>query len=262
MNKHKAVTRTLDSGDPHNIQVALLVAAREEERKKIARELHDSVGQEMAALALEINSVLDSCRKLGVRRDLREVCETLHHSYTRISYLTTCVGRISHQLHPAILEQAGLAAALEGLCAETRALTGIEVYCGCTDLPDRILSDSALCFYRIAQEALHNIGKHAKASSIALILSGSSDAIKLQVRDNGCGFEPSKPETHTGVGLRSMQERASSLGGEFSLKTELGKGTEITVRIPQEADNASKDTFSRRSSPVYRGAGKIVDSQL
>ena len=90
MNKHKAVTRTLDSGDPHNIQVALLVAAREEERKKIARELHDSVGQEMAALALEINSVLDSCRKLGVRKELREVCETLHHSYTRISYLTTC----------------------------------------------------------------------------------------------------------------------------------------------------------------------------
>jgi signal transduction histidine kinase len=130
------------------------------------------------------------------------------------------------------LEQVGLAAALKGLCAETRALTGIEVHCGCTDLPERILSDASLCFYRIAQEALHNIGKHAKASSIALILSGSPDAITLQIRDNGVGFEPSKPETHTGVGLRSMQERASSLGGEFSLKTEPGKGTEITVRIP------------------------------
>ena len=233
MNKHKVVTRTLESGDPDSIQVALLVAAREEERKKIARELHDSVGQEMAALALEINSVLDSCRKLGVRKELREVCETLHHSYTRISYLTTCVGRISHQLHPTILEQVGLAAALKGLCAETRALTGIEVYCGCKDLPERFLSDAAsLCFYRIAQEALHNIAKHAKASSIALILSRHQDAIKLKIRDNGCGFAPSKPETHTGVGLRSMQERASSLGGEFSLQTEPGKGTEITVRIP------------------------------
>jgi signal transduction histidine kinase len=232
MSKHKVTARTVEPGDPQSVQVALLVAAREEERKKIARELHDSVGQEMAALALEINSVLASCRRPGMKKEIREVCETLHHSYARISHLTTCVGEISHELHPTIVEQVGLAGALRGLCTETRVLTGMRVYYGCADLPEIIFSDASLCFYRIAQEALHNISKHAQASSIVMLLSGSPNAITLQIKDNGRGFEPTKPQAHAGVGLRSMQERASSLGGKFSLKTEPGKGTEITVRIP------------------------------
>jgi signal transduction histidine kinase len=130
MSKHKVVARTLEPGDPQSVQVALLVAAREEERKKIARELHDSVGQEMAALALEINSVLATCRRPGMNKEVRELCETLHHSYARISHLTTRVGEISHELHPAILEQIGLASALRGLCTETRALTGMHVNYG------------------------------------------------------------------------------------------------------------------------------------
>ena len=232
MSKHKVVSRTLEPGNLQSAQVALLVAAREEERKKIASELHDSVGQEMAALALEINSVLATCRRPGMNKEIREVCETLHHSYDRISHLTTRVGEISHELHSTILEQIGLPRALRGLCAETRALTGMNVDYGCADLPESIFSEACLCFYRIAQEALHNIGKHAKASSIVMLLSGSSNAITLQIKDNGCGFEPTQPQAHAGVGLRSMQERASSLGGKFSLKTGPGKGTEITVRIP------------------------------
>lgn len=232
MNHRKHGTTALGRAEHERIQIGLLVAAREEERKKIARELHDSVGQEMAALALQINSALNTCRRLGVKREVREVCETLLDSYERISHLTMRVGKISHLLHPSMLEQVGLPTALSGLCAETRALSGMRVHCTCSAQLPRIPFDVCLCLYRIAQEALHNICKHAKASAVGVTLSGAAGVIELRIMDNGCGFNRLRIGAHRGVGLISMQERAKSLRGDFFLKTEVGKGTEITVRLP------------------------------
>ena len=213
-------------------QITSLVAAKEEERKKIARELHDSVGQELAVLTIEIEYVLDNCRRLPDQAVIRDACETLQHAYDRIRGLTTQVGHLSQLLHPSTLQQAGLRLALKRLCTEMQTLTGVRVDCKCPHVLPRMSFDACLCLYRITQEALHNVSKHARASRVEVILSNSSSAIDLRIKDDGRGFDPSEPRTREGVGLRSMAERTRSLGGQFLLTTKIREGTQIMARLP------------------------------
>lgn len=231
MSKRKHLPETLYNYSYHQ-QITSLVVAREEERKKIARELHDSVGQELTVLTLEIDRVLGHCRGLSDNTAIREVCETLQHSYERVRALTTQVGHLSHLLHPSTLQQAGLRSALKRLCTEICTVTGAHVDFSCPPVLPKMSFDVSLCIYRIAQEALHNVSKHARASSIDVVVSKIPRAIDLRIKDDGRGFDPNDARTREGLGLMSMAERARALGGQFLLTTKLAEGTQIVARLP------------------------------
>ena len=213
-------------------RVGPVIRAREEERKKIARELHDDLGQEMASLVMEMGEAIQRCKFMALENDMaKAMCQTLYGFHSRVSQLTTRIGQVSHQLHPTVLEHRGLKAAIEDLCAEFEVLHHVQVRYFVKDLPAKIDPDISLCFYRITQEAFHNIDKHAGASAVHVTLTGCLNQITLTIRDNGVGFSAHPGRTYGGVGLASMQERASAVGGKFNLKTGPGQGTEISVRV-------------------------------
>jgi len=148
------------------------------------------------------------------------------------------VRRISHALRPSMLDDLGLAAALEQLTRELSDQSGIEIgftqiaHTHAASLPDTVNT----VLFRIAQEALTNIVRHARASNAALSLEVSSDAVTLTIADNGCGFDVAHAlvNPHAGVGLRNMRERLDSLGGKLSLSSQAGH-TIVTARVPVAA---------------------------
>ncbi|HZR59271.1 MAG TPA: sensor histidine kinase [Terriglobales bacterium] len=213
-------------------EIGSIIRAREDERKRIGRELHDDLGQEMASLGLEMSQTLQQCESLSLNSDIaRAMYQALYNFRSRVAYLTARIGEVSHQLHPTVLEHLGLSAAIDNLCSEFRSISHVQIQCSLRDIPRKISSDVSLCLYRITQEALHNIHKHAHASRVEILLAGENRDVILTIRDNGKGFNSSHAKTYAGVGLASMQERSAALGGDFNLTTEPGKGTEIRVQV-------------------------------
>jgi len=142
------------------------------------------------------------------------------------------VRRISHELHPAILQYSGLAAALQSYCDEFGGLTGVQVSLTVDGEFDRVPSAAALCLYRIAQEALQNVAKHAKVAAAAVEIRHSGGLSSLTVSDNGVGIEPGRAEATDGLGLVSIEERTRLAGGSLEIASKPNQGTSITARIP------------------------------
>jgi two-component system, NarL family, sensor kinase len=210
-----------------------LIGAREDERKKIARELHDAFGQELVTVLLEMNRLTMQCKGLAPDNNLsKQICLGLDGLSSHISQIAASISEVSHQLHPAILERIGLRLALEQLCADLSAMGKTQVYFVGTRARKKVPSAVSLCLYRIAQEALHNIDKHAHAPRAEVTLQEVGRSIVLRVRDHGVGYDPKQLGSHAGLGLSSMEERATSMGGAFVLKTAPGKGTEVMVQLP------------------------------
>jgi PAS domain S-box-containing protein len=204
-----------------------LLSAQEEERRRISRELHDDMNQKIAALAIGIGQVH---RRLPPALGLSDQLAALQR---RAITLADDVRRLSHDLHPAILQHAGLAAALRAHCATFGAGSGIEVAleigAGLEGLPD----DVALCLYRVAQEALRNTAKHSGARAARLALSRVDGVVTLAVQDRGRGFAgTADPSGATGIGLVSIAERVRLLHGSLEIHSAPGKGTELLVRVP------------------------------
>jgi PAS domain S-box-containing protein len=204
---------------------ARLINAQEEERKRISRELHDDLSQKLALLAFDAGSLV-----LAPPPSVEEMKEPLRNLQTRVVQLSQDVRQISHQLHPTVLEDLGLTAALSELCEEFSAREGIEVLLEEEAVPKAMPVDIASCLYRISQEALHNVLKHAQASQVQLRVSGGTEGIHLYIRDNGVGFnsEAFRP----GLGIVSMKERVRLVQGEFSIHSQAGRGTEVRVFVP------------------------------
>jgi PAS domain S-box-containing protein len=206
-----------------------LIRAQEEERRRISRELHDDLNQRLAALAIAVSRV-----RSGMTEPNGEVARQLTQIQQRIITLTNDVRALSHALHPPALEHAGLVPALESLCAEFAADTGIETELAVADdLSDTSPDiDIALCIYRVAQESLKNTAAHSGTRSAALRLSRMSDAIELSVSDVGRGFDSGESARLRGLGLRSMKERVRLLQGQLHVGRRPGGGTEVRVRLP------------------------------
>jgi PAS domain S-box-containing protein len=201
-----------------------LFRAQEEERKRIARELHDDLSQTVALLAFDTSSLV-----LAPPAELGEMKKSLHKLQSRIADLSTDIRQIAHQLHPSILEDVGLGAALRELCEEFSARETIPVVFEQEALQETLPVDVAACLYRVAQEALHNIQKHARASHIWLTVGGTAESIRLGIQDDGVGFGS---EAGQGLGIISMKERVRLVEGEFSINSQPGKGTRLTVSVP------------------------------
>ena len=203
-----------------------LINAEEEERKRISRELHDDLSQKLAMLAFDTGSLV-----LAPPPSMDEMREPLRNLQARIVQLSQHVRQISHQLHPTILEDLGLTAALSELCEEFSAREGIEVAFEQEAMPKNLPVYVASCLYRVAQEALHNVSKHARATRVRLKISGSPEGFHLSICDTGIGFD-SRELHQRGLGIVSMKERVGMVQGQFSIHSQPGQGTEVKVFVP------------------------------
>lgn len=205
----------------------MLLAAHERERQAIARELHDGVTQTIAATAIDL-AVLAS--RLGGEPEGTRV--ELGRLVERLRGLATQVQGISRQMHPHALRTLGLPRALEEECRLFAGRTGIAVSTRVRcdgDLPKR----TPLAVFRIAQEALSNVARHARATSVRVELERSPDELRLVIKDNGIGLTPGA--RRTGIGMASMQERALSEGARLAIVSLPGRGTTIKLTIPLAA---------------------------
>ncbi|NTW58170.1 MAG: PAS domain S-box protein [Nitrospirae bacterium] len=207
-----------------------LISAQEEELRRLSRELHDDLTQRLAVLAIEAGKLeLDLERRPNVQGNAVRRIVQIKDQLIRVS---EDVHNISRQIHPTILDDLGLVRAIESECAMFLRRHSITPSFIKDHVPDAIPDDIALCLYRVVQEGLRNIAIHSRAKSCKIVLHLSGDAICLAVTDDGVGFDPLEIRNTPGLGLSSMRERVQLVEGDFAIRSQPGKGTEITVCVP------------------------------
>jgi signal transduction histidine kinase len=212
---------------------ARLINAQEEERKRIARELHDDFNQRLALVTIDIEQL--SRERAGSPEGFDGHIRSL---LGRIEELSLDVHRLSHRLHPAALDHLGLMTAVKSLCQEMSALHDFRIHFTGRKIPDVVPNDVALCCYRIAQEALRNVIKHSGAREAHVELARTKQGLELRVRDQGAGFDMAETESRGGLGLISMRERLRLVGGQITIKSSAAHGTEVDVLVPLSAADA------------------------
>jgi signal transduction histidine kinase len=205
---------------------AKLLHAQEEERRRIAREMHDDWTQRLALLSIDVAKV-EKClgtpeRALPLLRAMQE----------QLVGLSEDVHALSRQLHPSILDDLGLVEALRSECASFSRREGIEVAYHPEEVPLSVPKDVALCVYRVAQEALRNLAKHAAAREAWVTLAATDSELLLRVQDKGVGFDPAAASSQPGLGLSSMEERARLIQAQLSVKSAPERGTTVEMRVP------------------------------
>jgi PAS domain S-box-containing protein len=203
-----------------------LIEAQEQERTRIARELHDDIGQRLALVAVELEQIQQDA--LG----LTEVRSRAAELQQRTTDLATDIQTLSHELHSARFEYMGIAAAMRSFCQGFGAKQRVEIEFQSHDLPTPLSREASLCFFRVLQEALHNSVKHSGVRNFEVRFWGESDEIHLTISDTGAGFDPQAAKVGRGLGLISMEERLKLLNGAFSIESQPRKGTTIHARVP------------------------------
>ncbi|MEX0602124.1 MAG: sensor histidine kinase, partial [Bacteroidota bacterium] len=206
------------------------IVAQEEERRRIAREIHDGLGQILTAIKFNIEILEDTIRLNDEERKRVEDVKSL------LDGVMTEAREISYNLMPSILDDFGLAPAVQHLCEQTSTRTGLKIRFQSHGLADRLHPSLETGLYRIIQEALNNITKHAEATTVEVQLIGTPASVRMMVEDDGKGIpaadSPVKNQGPGGMGLVGMRERVSSFRGTFHLESRPGHGTEIHVEIP------------------------------
>jgi signal transduction histidine kinase len=216
----------------HDLQElsAQLVDAQESERRTISRELHDEIGQSLGALLVEIgrlstHSSLNPAMKIQLE-NMRSIAERSFQAVRNIALL----------LRPSMLDDLGLSAALEWLGREVSRNSEMEVSVEPGDVPEDLPDTCKVCIYRVTQAALHNAVRHSGARNASVRVQQTKEGIKLEVADDGCGFDPGRTR---GLGLLGMEERVKRLGGTFRLESQPGRGTTISAELPCLAGSGS-----------------------
>jgi PAS domain S-box-containing protein len=210
---------------------ARLQSVREEERARVAREIHDELGQALTAIKIDLASVIRA-----LRTDQRVELEKAESILRLVDQTILSVRRIATELRPGILDDLGLVAALEWAAEEFQARTGTKCQ---LDLPeDDIVTDQerTTAIFRIFQETLTNVTRHAEATRVDVRLSREDDNIVLEVRDNGRGIAERQLSSGRSLGILGMRERALLLGGELTIGGQAGKGTTVKLRIPSQSE--------------------------
>ena len=203
-----------------------LLTAQEEERRRISRDLHDDVNQRLAVLALKIQTAQKGLPATDPSH------QKLQELYEGVAELSDDVRHLAYQLHPSVLDDLGLKLALQVLTDDFSQWEGITVSFAAHDVPAVLPPDVATCVYRLGQEALRNIAKHAQASEVVVDLMRANGGLRLSVKDNGVGFDPQARSVQKGLGLLGMQERIRLLHGTLTITSQPGKGTEISTWLP------------------------------
>ncbi len=204
---------------------ARLLHAQEEERRRIAREMHDDWSQRLAILGME-TAKLEKHLAAG-----DEGLSLLSAVQEQLVSLSDDVHALSRQLHPAILDDLGLVEALRSECASFARRKETTVHYLSESVPPSLPPDVALCIYRVVQEALRNVAKHAAATEAWVTLTAAGGELLLQVRDQGAGFDPETTRPQSGLGLSSMEERVRLAQGRLSITSAPGRGTTVEVRV-------------------------------
>jgi signal transduction histidine kinase len=211
-----------------------LIEAQEVERKRIARELHDDFNQRVAALSVELESMERA--SLGLPE---QVVRQLAALRVQAGTLSDDLHDLAYRLHPSLLEHVGLEVAARDHAAEFARRTGLSVRFIAREVPKTLSSELATNLFRVMQESMQNVSKHAQATDVTVRLSGSSKGIGLSVRDNGKGFDrEDNPACAKGLGLVSMQERARGLGGFLRIHSLARNGTKVCAWIPHVQEDA------------------------
>jgi signal transduction histidine kinase len=206
-----------------------IIQTGDEERATIARELHDSTAQSLAALLLELSVLAGENTEPRLEARIARIRSI-------VSEVLDEVRLVAHTVHPRVLDDLGLAAALHLLARETLDRSGVVVtYAG----PTRVQAIDAACastLYRVAQEAVTNAIRHARANGVAISLARQADEVELEIADDGVGFDPGDADRlRPGMGLFTMQERAALVGGRLTLQSRPGAGTRVRVTVPVTA---------------------------
>ncbi len=204
-----------------------LLQAQEEERSRIARDLHDDICQQLALLAIDIDRFAEIPNEAPI-----PVRDHIARLRKRASEITRDLRAMSHELHPSRLEMLGLKVALQGLCEEFGKLYKVKIAFVAEQLPAPVPEDISICLFRVAQEALRNGVKHSRATQFVVQLIGAPDAIHLLVRDDGVGFDPEITSNHSGLGLISIRERLTLVRGTIEIRSKPRGGTEIRCSAP------------------------------
>jgi PAS domain S-box-containing protein len=226
-----------------------LIDAAEQERNRIARELHDDIGQRLALLAIELQRLHQD------PRDLPEVRRRTGKLQKQATNIATDLQTLSHKLHTTRLEYLGPVAAMRGLCEELGEQTKVKIDFKSQDLPSHLPPDISLCLFRVLQEALHNSVKHSGARHADVELWGTSGEIHLEVSDPGVGFDSEAAKENRGLGLASMEERLKLLKGTISIESQPKRGTTIHARVPLSSGGDS-NPGARVKAPKSRSQAK------
>jgi len=206
-----------------------LIRAHEDERALLARELHDDVTQRLAVLAIDVGRAESTAPDVAQAEAMRSVREGLVR-------LSEDVHTLAYQLHPSVLEELGLAEALRTECERIGRQSRVELRVALDPLPAVVGKDEALCLFRVAQEALNNVTRHAGARAASVALRQMDGGLLLAVRDDGVGFDPASPGKGRSLGLASMRERVRLVNGTLDIESAPGRGTEIVVWVPTEGE--------------------------
>jgi signal transduction histidine kinase len=243
--KVKSSQETLDRRNRQVVSLAgRLIDAQEEERRRIARELHDDFAQRTALIGLIVDRIAVACKQSPA--DMQSDFELLK---SMVDEVAEGLRGVSHRLHPTIISDLGLSQALLSLVRDYRAL-GVDLAISIEDVSTTLPLATATALYRIAQEAVHNCTRHAPGAPVMILLRTVSGIVELRVEDAGPGFSLVHAEKRLGLGLLSMQERAKVIGGSLQLRTGPGKGTVVLVTASHATHGKPTPNPARRRSPA------------
>ena len=204
-----------------------LISAQEDERRRISRELHDDMNQRLAVLALNIQSAQKGIATVS------PAYRTLQKLYDGVSSLSDDVRHLAYQLHPSILDDLGLKVALQSFVDDFSKWEGIPIVFTSTDISFSLPQEIDSCLYRVTQECLRNVARHAQATQVDVKLIEEDEGLRLFIKDNGKGFKVEKTRAgKAGLGLIGIQERVRVVQGTYEVKSVPGQGTEVTVWVP------------------------------
>jgi signal transduction histidine kinase len=210
-----------------------LLEAQEEERRRIARELHDDICQRLALLSTELAA---ANRSVNGSPELAK--ETLEGIQQHCSHIAHDVQSLSHQLHNSKLKYVGIVSAIRGLCDEIRKQCDVSIEFKDENVPKRLPANISLCLFRVAQEALRNAVKYSGIRQFEVEIRAGAKEVELVVTDVGAGFDIHEATTNAGLGLLSMQERVHLLRGRFGIESRPGSGTKIVAAVPLTGSDA------------------------
>jgi len=222
INKNSAHTDGFDHDPFYSLKS--FIEGEEKERQRLSRELHDGIGQYLVSVKMQLESLL--------YRDEKEVREQIPKIRTDFDKIVDEIRRISNNLMPSVLEAFGIVFAIRNLCVETSEHTGLQISLDFKGDFESLNKTIKTYIFRIAQEALNNIVKHARANQVELVLIRQKEEVLFKIRDDGKGFNLKEIKSGTGHGMNNMRERVNLLNGSIEIDSHMNKGTQIAINIP------------------------------
>jgi PAS domain S-box-containing protein len=204
-----------------------LIEAQEAERARIARDLHDDIGQRLAMLSVS----LEQTKRLAPVSD-KDLPRRMDELRKQVQDISAGIYALSHELHSSKLRHMDMVHAMRGFCMELSEQQNVDINFGHKDIPGTVPPEISICLFRVLQEALHNAVKHSKVRLFDVEACGTSEGIFLTVRDTGLGFNPEEAIKSRGLGLTSMHERLKLVDGELSILSQPSCGTTVRARVP------------------------------